>query len=103
MDRKEELIKYLKDNCPDKIPIITPLVNDVVFLERQLEDLKKYPFIKVHPNDISLQKTTPAGKQYKELSQTYLNTIKVLCSVAGKDTGEGESPLRAYLNSLKNE
>lgn len=103
MDRKEELIKYLKDNCPDKLPIITPLVNDVVFLEAQLEDLKKYPFIKIHPKDNSLQKITPAGKQYKELSQTYLNTIKVLCAVVGKDTGEGESPLRAYLNSLKNE
>lgn len=100
MTRKEELINYLKENASDKLYIVLPLVDEVVFLEEQLDNLRKYPFLKVNPKDASMQKVTPASKQYKDLSQAYLNIIKVLISATSKDAGEEDSPLRAYMRKL---
>ena len=98
--RKEELMKIFA-NCEDTKGIILPLIDDVVFLEQQLEELRKLPFIRVSTADPSLQKATPAAKQYKELLQQYNNCIKILTGIIRKDAPEEESPLRAYLNSRK--
>lgn len=100
MNRKEQLMKIF-DQIDDAKSIVTPLIDDVVFLEEQLQDLRKLPFIRVSKQDPSLQKTTPAAKQYKELLQQYNNCIKILTSVLRKDSGEEESPLRAFLNARK--
>ena len=102
MNRKEELINYLKENASDKLDIVLQLVDDVVFLEGQLDNLRKYPFLKVNPKDVSMQKATPASKQYKELSQTYLNIIKVLISATCNNAADEDSPLRAYMRKLNN-
>ena len=100
MTRKEKLEKYLKEKAADKFDIINLLIDDVIFLESQLESLKKYPFLKVHPLDPTMQKVTPAGKQYKDLTQTYINLIKVLISVTEKDGSQEDSPLREYMRKL---
>lgn len=100
MRRKEELLKIF-DQIEDTKGIILPMIDDVVFLEGQLEQLRKLPFIKVHPDFPELQKPTPAAKQYKELLQQYNNCIKILTSVLRKDAPEEESPLRAFIESRR--
>ena len=97
MTRKEELQKVFENIDEDKRTLVTKVIDEVVFLEEQLISLKKYPFIKIHPTDPTLQKVTVAGKQYKELLQQYNNSIKLLCSVLNKNEGGEESPLREYL------
>ena len=98
--RKEELLKVF-DNIEDTKGIILPLIDDVVFLEEQLDYLRTLPFIRVSTVDPSLQKATPASKQYKELLQQYNNCIKILTGIVRKDGTEDVSPLRAYLNSRR--
>ena len=100
MNRKEELMKIF-DQVDDAKSIVTPLIDDVVFLEEQLQDLRKLPFIRVSKQDPSLQKATPAAKQYKELLQQYNNCIKILTGVLRKDSGEEDSPLREFLKARK--
>ena len=100
MDRKQELLKVF-DQVEDTKGIILPMIDDVVFLEEQLKELRKLPFIKVHPQYPDIQKPTAAAKQYKELLQQYNNCIKILTSILRKDAVEEESPLRAFLNSRK--
>ena len=69
----------------------------MVFLETRLEELRKLPFIKVNPKNPVQQKTTPAGRQYKELLQQYINLIKALEKLS---ENENEiSPLREWLNN----
>ncbi len=97
--RKEELLDIFKD-VEDTKGLIEPMIDDVVFLESQLRLL---PFLRVNPADPSMQKATPAAKQYKELLQQYSNCVKILTGVLRKDTPEEESPLRAFLNSRKGE
>ena len=100
MNRKEELLKIF-DQVEDTKGIISPLIDDVVFLEDQLQMLRKLPFIRVNPADPSQQKATPAAKQYKEMLQQYNNCIKILTSILRKDAVEEDSPLRSFLNSRK--
>ena len=100
MSRKEELLK-LFDQVEDTKGIILPLIDDVVFLEERLKELRKLPFIKVNPKNPAQQKPTAAAKQYKELLQQYNNCIKILTGILRKDTPEEDSPLRAFLNARK--
>lgn len=100
MKRKEELIKIF-DQIEDTKDIVLPMIDDVVFLEEQLQVLRKLPFIRVNAKDPTMQKPTPAAKQYKELLQQYNNCIKILTGIIRKDAVEEESPLRAFLMSRK--
>jgi deoxyadenosine/deoxycytidine kinase len=100
MTRKQELLKIF-EQVEDTKGLIRPLIDDVIFLECRLEDLRTLPFLRVNPADPSQQKPTPAAKQYKELLQQYNNCIKILVSVLRKDAPEEESPLRAFLQARK--
>ena len=100
MSRKEELLKVFED-IEDTKDIILPMIDDVVFLEKQLQDLRRLPFLRVNPKDPSQQKATPAAKQYKELLQQYNNCVKILTGILRKDAPEEDSPLRAFINSRK--
>ena len=100
MTRKDELLKIF-DQIEDQKGVILPMIDDVVFLEDQLKDLRKLPFLRVNPADPSQQKPTPAAKQYKELLQQYNNCIKILTGILRKDAPEEESPLRTYLEARK--
>ena len=101
MSRAEELHNIFKDVDEGKRTIVSNLIDEAVFLEERLAELKKYPHIKFHPQNPNLQKITAAGKQYRELLQTYTNIMDKLAKVYGKDEGESESPLRAFLKGLE--
>lgn len=100
MERKAELLKVFDNVGENEKQIVINLIDEVVFLENNLTELKKQPFIKYHPTNKNLSKQTAAGKMYKEMLQQYNHTIKLLLSVLKNEDGEGESPLRAFLNSL---
>lgn len=100
MDRKEELLKIFEE-IEDTKEIIRPMIDDVVFLEEQLQELRKLPFIRFNPDNPAQQKPTAAAKQYKELLQQYNNCVKILTGVLRRDAPEEESPLREFLKARK--
>lgn len=100
-DRRQKLIDYCCKSDEEK-NIFIPLIEEVIFLEGQLEALKKLPFIKVNPKNPSQQKATPAQKQYKELLQQYTNIIKILVRATGIDESDDESPLRKWVKEHVN-
>lgn len=93
MSRKEELLKLIDNDAT-----LVPLVGEMVYLEEQLDYYRSLPKIKVHPNDPSKQKATPAAKLYKEYLQQYTNVVKILLRATGADESEEESPLRKWMN-----
>ena len=97
MDRKEELMSVFANADKTTKVTLEPLIDEIVFMEQQLETLKKLPFLKVHPKNPEMQKATPASKQYKELLQQYTNCIKVLSRASGTDESDEESPLRKWV------
>lgn len=84
MTRREELDEIFRDVDEDEKKLVNHLIDEVIFLEEQMIQLKQLPFISVHPKNSALQKTTSAAKQYKECSQSYMNATRILLNVLRK-------------------
>lgn len=101
--RKSELNKFLSDSGLPSVQF-SGLIEEMAFLEENLEKLRGMPFLRVHPTDPSKQKATPASKQYRELLSQYTAIVKTLARVSNDD-GEEDSPLRKWFaaNVVKKE
>ncbi len=101
MNRKDEFLSLLKSGNQDELKA-RQLIDEIVFLEEQMAELKKYPFIAVNPKNPAQQKPTAASRQYKEFLQQYNNSLRLLLRITG-DIGESEeeSPLRKWIASRK--
>lgn len=95
MTRREELEKILNDADNS---VVSPLIDEILYLEDQLCFLRGLPKIRVNPANNSQQKITPAAKLYKEYLQQYLNAIKLLSGITKTDVDAEESPLRKWVN-----
>jgi hypothetical protein len=84
MSRLDDLKEIAEALPAEQKNIIAPLLSDIDFMETRLASLRALPHIKVHPKDPSKQRITPAGKQYKEVMQSYLNAMKVIISALNK-------------------
>lgn len=100
MGRKEILEEIFKEIDSNEKKLIDPLIDEVIFLENQMIELKKYPFIAFNPKNPAQQKKTEAAKLYKELSQSYMNAIRILCSSLHKVEGGDEDPVAKFMESL---
>lgn len=104
MEREAELKELVSD---ESIELISEVIDEIIFLENKLNELKKLPFIQVNPKNPAQQRNTPAAKMYKEFLQQYINCIKLVESVIYKDKRlEGEeveeSPLRKWFRENVN-
>ena len=100
--REIELRNIIADSGSENQIKACRLVEEIIFIEDKLVELKKLPFLAVNPKNPMQQKATPASKQYKELLQQYNNSLRLLFRLLG-DFGETEeeSPLRKWLRSRK--
>ena len=97
MTRKDELLKIIGDNT-----LLVPVVDDVVFLEKQLKAMQKRVekdggFFKVNPNNPMQKKPDKdAERRYKDFSQIYDNKLRLIARVTNAGESEEESPLRKW-------
>ena len=104
MTRREEIVAIIPE---ESLELVTSVIDDVVFLEERLTELKKLPFIEINPKNHMKQRSTPASKLYKEFLQQYVNCIKMIEYVIYKDKrldGDEveESPLRKWFKENAN-
>ena len=104
MSRREEILKIIPEDAKE---LVASVVDDVIFLEERLTELKKLPFIDVNPKNTMKQRSTPAAKQYKEFLQQYINCIKMIEAIIYRDKRlEGDevedSPLRMWFKNHAN-
>ena len=90
-DRRKELLKLVNNDI-----VLTKAIEEMVILEERLDYLKSLPFIKVHPDDFTKQKATPASKLYRELLQQYTTLVRIMMRATGTDEHDEESPLRKW-------
>lgn len=99
-NRKVEILTKLR-NVSQTGFILEPLVDEIIFLEERLFELKKLPFINVDTKNTKKQKKTAAFQQYIALLQQYNNCVKTLCgNLTGVQEKEG-SALREYFEMRK--
>ena len=96
MSRRSEIDTALNGITSETAAVISPLIDNVLFIEERLEYLKTLPFIAVNPKNEMQQKYTAAYKQYKELYQQYTIGVKILLSVIDDKTITADSPLQQY-------
>ena len=98
--RKQELEKIFEGVDEKERQLVDRLMDEVIFLEERMEDLKKFSFISVHPKNPCLQKVTPAAKLYKECSQSYMNAVRILLSCLRKVESSAQDELLKRLEEF---
>lgn len=93
-ERRAEIAAVIGDD-----PILNTLVDEMVYLEKELDELRELPKIKVHPTDKEKQKATEAGRLYRELLGQYINILRLIIRAKGIDESEEETPLRKWANA----
>lgn len=97
MERRKQLDEIFKNVDDEQKQLVDNLIEEVIFLEQQMQELKALPFISVHPEKPNLQKVTPAAKLYKECSQSYMNAIRILLSILHKVESSAQDELLKML------
>ena len=100
MSRREEIDTALNGITNETAALISPLIDNVLFIEEKLEYLKTLQFIAVNPKNPMQQKYTAAYKQYKELYQQYTIGVKILLSVIDDKTVTQDSPLQRWVKKM---
>ena len=101
MKRKNELKEIFKNIDDEQKKLVDRLLDEVVFLEDKMTELKRYPFIRTHPNDLALQKPTAAAKLYKECNQSYMNAVRILLSLLNKVDASAQDELLKLLKEYE--
>lgn len=99
--RKSELMSVFGNVDANERMLISKLVDEVTYLEERMAELRKMPFIEVHADNPARQRSTPAAKQYKECSQSYMNAIRILLNVLRKTDIDAENELLKKLEEFE--
>ena len=96
LNKELDELKVLFDDLDDKKrAVILPLLDEIAFMKEQLKQLRALPQIRIHPTNAARQEITPAGKQYKNIMQTYNAAVKTVLSELNKaDTDDGDELLK---------
>ena len=92
--RKKELYDLVGNDI-----MMTRVIDEMLLLEERMDQVKNLPFIRIHPEDPTKQKATPAAKIYRELLQQYTNIIRIMMKATGTDEHDEESPLRKWFKN----
>ena len=94
--RKQQLTNALPK---DMQFLYGPLIDNIVMLEGRLKKLKTKPFILINKKDPNKQKTTEAGRLFKNLQNEYILALSAYNKALGGEVQEETSPLREYLKN----
>lgn len=97
-ERERALRRIFSGIDGDVNETVSQLIDETVYLEKQLFLLRGESMFRVHPQNPELVKVSPRAKLYKEFLQQYTNCIKALLAVLQKNAPEEVSPLRQWLD-----
>lgn len=100
MTRKDQFNTILSSVSDEERQIVDRLVDEVIFLEQRMDEVKRLPFVAVNPKNPQQQRTTSAAKIYKECSQSYMNAIRILLGVVRKVDASAEDELEKLLEKF---
>lgn len=95
--REDELFSLF----PDEASKISGggIVQEILFLENKMPEYREI-VENANKESLVLPKVIKATKIYKELLQQYINAIKCLQHITGRNNIQEMSPLREYIQSL---
>ena len=99
-ERRQEYDDLFKDVDQSEKRLVDHLIDECVYYEEQMEELKKLPFINIHPKKPALQKMTPAARLYKEFATSYMNAIRILLNILRKVESSAQDELLRRLEEF---
>jgi hypothetical protein len=101
MERRKQLDEIFKNVEPEQKQLVNRLLDEVVFLEDKMTELKALPFVSVNPKNPARQRSTPAAKLYKECTQSYMNAIRILAGILHKVESSAQDELLKMLEDFE--
>jgi len=100
-DRISELNKIVDTIDGEKAGLLRPIVENIVYMETRLRELRALPQIRIDKRNPSRQQATPAAKLYKETMQSYTNAVKILLTALYRQGGNGADELIEKLKEFE--
>ena len=101
MDRKEQLRGYFANVDEDKRSIAYDTIDEYLFFLDRIAELRKLPYIRVHPKDAARQELTPAAKLIREYSQAVDAKRKTLLTILYRVESSAADDLLAKLSEFE--
>ena len=83
-DRKQFYLNIFDSADESERKLVDRMIDEVVYLEEEMAELKQLPFVAVNPKNPAMQRVTPAAKVYKDCLSQYNNSIRILLNVLRK-------------------
>lgn len=99
-NRRAEYDEIFRDVDPTERRLVDRLIDECVYYEEQMAELRKLPFVAVHPKNRNLQKTTAAARVYKEYATSYMNALRILLNILRKVESEEQNELLRRLEEF---
>lgn len=97
----DELKRYFDNIEDDKKQLAYDTIEEYLFFIGRIQELKKLPYIRVHPKNPSKQALTPAAKLIKEYSQAVDNKRKTLLMILYRNETSAADELLKKLSEFE--
>ena len=99
--RLQELIDTVKAIDETKLLVLMPSLEDMVYLENQIAEIKIKDHFICNPKNKKQIKKTDAHGMYIKLKQSYNNTIKIVLSALRGSDGNLDDGLNDFMEKYK--
>lgn len=95
MSRREDFENLFINVDESERQLVDRLIDEAIYCEEQMTELKKLPQIAKNPKNPALQKITAAARLYKDFAASYRDTIRILLNILRKvETSAADDLLR---------
>ena len=99
-DRKSFYLNIFENADEAERKLVDRLLDEVVYLEGEMEELKQLPFVAVNPKNPAMQRVTPAARVYKDCLSQYNNAMRILLNVLRKVESSAQDELMKRLEEF---
>ena len=99
-DRKQFYLNIFDSADESERKLVDRMIDEVVYLEEEMAELKQLPFVAVNPKNPAMQRVTPAAKVYKDCLSQYNNSIRILLNVLRKVETSAQDELMKRLEEF---
>jgi hypothetical protein len=100
-EKRAQLRSYFANVDEDKRALAYDTIEEYLLFLDRIEELRKLPFIKIHPNNPARQELTPAAKLLREYSQAVDAKRKTLLTILYRVESSAADDLLARLSEFE--
>ena len=100
LEKREKYAEILRNVDEKERELVWGVVEEIIYCEVKMEELKTMPFIIRHPKHPDLTKITPAARLYRDMFASYSNGIRILINVLRKVESDAQDELLRKLEEF---